>query len=272
MSKFFTIGDIHGRLDMMEEVLQDWNLDNERLILLGDLINVGPDTREVLTYAKQLHDNYGAIILKGNHEYAFQHFLETGQEELIDYTGFNWGPLLHGSRLLLFSQLSGGRHTTLSPKELSDYINHYHSDILPFIQSLKFFHNDKDFFFVHAGVNPKYPDWENTPLVDFTRIRTKESLLYNPFEKPFIFGHTRTGVIRGVASGKSKEESQKLIEDDSPWVSPCGSKLGLDGGNVYGGFLHGAHLDSSKENVLIKSVADDLYRNHTNILLKKTPQ
>jgi serine/threonine protein phosphatase 1 len=71
----FVIGDIHGRLDLLEklldciygamgeqEVFKDYGL-----VFLGDYVDRGPDTCGVLRRIQQLHMN-GAVCLQGNHE------------------------------------------------------------------------------------------------------------------------------------------------------------------------------------------------------------
>src|SRR5271154_3617738 len=63
------IGDIHGCLDEFEEILKklqyDWQKD--RVILLGDLIDRGPDSVGVVKKAREMN----LECLMGNHEHKF---------------------------------------------------------------------------------------------------------------------------------------------------------------------------------------------------------
>jgi diadenosine tetraphosphatase ApaH/serine/threonine PP2A family protein phosphatase len=60
------IGDIHGCLEEFNELLSklDYSASEDRVILLGDLVDRGPDSVGVVRYARQL----GLECLKGNHE------------------------------------------------------------------------------------------------------------------------------------------------------------------------------------------------------------
>jgi predicted phosphodiesterase len=63
--RLIAIGDIHGCHLEFAEMLDRLELDrNDRLVLLGDLINRGPDSCRVLDLARQ----HRAIALLGNHE------------------------------------------------------------------------------------------------------------------------------------------------------------------------------------------------------------
>jgi bis(5'-nucleosyl)-tetraphosphatase (symmetrical) len=63
------IGDIHGCLDEFNELMDklSYNKQEDRLILLGDLIDRGPDSVGVVQRARQL----GLECVMGNHEYKF---------------------------------------------------------------------------------------------------------------------------------------------------------------------------------------------------------
>ncbi|MBU6253299.1 MAG: metallophosphoesterase [Alphaproteobacteria bacterium] len=74
--RVYAIGDIHGRLDLFHQLLRRIEADNAArgradvwLILLGDLINRGPDSRGVIERALKLANSpQSAIFLMGNHE------------------------------------------------------------------------------------------------------------------------------------------------------------------------------------------------------------
>lgn len=62
--KTIVVGDIHGCIDEFKELLHDVIIPGDRLILLGDLIDRGPDPAAVVALAKAL----GAKCVMGNHE------------------------------------------------------------------------------------------------------------------------------------------------------------------------------------------------------------
>lgn len=63
------ISDIHGCIDEFEELLKkiSYNKKSDRIILLGDLIDRGPDSLAVVQKARQM--NLECVM--GNHEYKF---------------------------------------------------------------------------------------------------------------------------------------------------------------------------------------------------------
>ena len=79
------IGDIHGCLAELKELLLklDYSEDNYGLfrhphrifVLVGDVIDRGPDAFKVLQFIKHHIDNKLALMVSGNHEYKFAKYL-----------------------------------------------------------------------------------------------------------------------------------------------------------------------------------------------------
>lgn len=84
--------------------------------------------------------------------------------------------------------------------------------------------------FVHAGVNLLLKDWKNSNTNDFRWIRNPFIYEKNDTGKIIVFGHTPTMFIRS--------EMKSDI-----WISPCKTKIGIDGGAIYGGMLHGLRIN-----------------------------
>jgi bis(5'-nucleosyl)-tetraphosphatase (symmetrical) len=64
----YAIGDIHGCWETLQDLLEriDYTPDNDRVWLVGDLVNGGPDSLQVLRWARRLGDR-GVTVL-GNHD------------------------------------------------------------------------------------------------------------------------------------------------------------------------------------------------------------
>lgn len=76
--RLFAVGDIHGCYAEFAELLSRLALAKEdRLVLLGDLINRGPDSCKVLDLARENR----AISLLGNHELRFLKYRRTGEKK-----------------------------------------------------------------------------------------------------------------------------------------------------------------------------------------------
>ncbi len=73
--RIFFVGDVHGCFDELQLLLRKagYNPLHHRLVLLGDLINKGPDSFKVLSYARA---NKQVTSLMGNHEFKFIQALE----------------------------------------------------------------------------------------------------------------------------------------------------------------------------------------------------
>src|ERR1051325_2433791 len=78
--RLIAIGDIHGCHLEFAELLARLELTKEdRLILLGDLVNRGPDSCKVLDLARE----HRAIALLGNHELRLLNFRRTGETKFF---------------------------------------------------------------------------------------------------------------------------------------------------------------------------------------------
>jgi serine/threonine protein phosphatase 1 len=75
--RVYAIGDVHGRLDLLEALLAEIKRHNTltaaeetttTLVFLGDLIDRGPQSAQCLDLIASLHDIGGTIVTRGNHE------------------------------------------------------------------------------------------------------------------------------------------------------------------------------------------------------------
>jgi serine/threonine protein phosphatase 1 len=78
--RLIAVGDIHGCHNEFSELLGQLELaDGDRLVLLGDLVNRGPDSCKVIDLAK----GAGATSLLGNHELRLLKFRKTGDRKYM---------------------------------------------------------------------------------------------------------------------------------------------------------------------------------------------
>lgn len=75
----FVVGDLHGRLDLLERLLSKQPA-GTHLVFVGDLIDRGEQSAEVLHRVAQLCDE-GAQCLMGNHERMMLDFLDDPSEK-----------------------------------------------------------------------------------------------------------------------------------------------------------------------------------------------
>ena len=65
------IGDVHGALQPLEALIARLGLDEgDRLVLLGDLVDKGPDPADTVKFVRQLSETapFDLVLVEGNHE------------------------------------------------------------------------------------------------------------------------------------------------------------------------------------------------------------
>ena len=198
-SKTFVIGDIHGRLGMLTRLMDKipWRPGRDALIFLGDYVDRGPNSREVVDYILSLTRNYVRIsCIMGNHE-----------DMLLDYL---WGV----NRNLY---LANGGLTTLKAYRSEQnpgtplFVGDIPRDHMAFYTSLKPFIELEHYYLVHAGFRPGIP-MARQSRTDMMWIREPFISSTFDFGKKVVFGHTsfpeplvmanKIGVDTGAAYGK----------------------------------------------------------------------
>ena len=97
MKRLLIISDIHGEIELFERLLTDVDYDstNDQLILLGDYVDRGTNSKKVLDKVIELKSQ-GAFVLKGNHEDMMIKALTTDEE----HSWKNWVNRNGGSKTL----------------------------------------------------------------------------------------------------------------------------------------------------------------------------
>lgn len=84
--RLIAIGDIHGCHQEFEDLLGKLNLEkSDRIILLGDLINRGPDSARVIALARE----HAKLSLLGNHELRLLNYRKTGDPTHLKKSDFD---------------------------------------------------------------------------------------------------------------------------------------------------------------------------------------
>ncbi|MEX1030670.1 MAG: serine/threonine protein phosphatase [Paenibacillaceae bacterium] len=109
------------------------------------------------------------------------------------------------------------------------FISTNYKQHLTFLANLPLYHEDHNYIYVHAGLNPNFMNWREQPERDFMYI--KDPFIYHPtvVTKPVVFGHTNTMDIHGSAD---------------IWFG--GDKIGIDGGCAYGMQLNALEIKDSR--------------------------
>ncbi len=240
--RIYAIGDIHGRLDLFEALVAQIRRDNEargparvRLILLGDLIDRGPDSAELVARCRALASRSAAfLVLKGNHEAmmvdalrgnlnALALWLRSGGDAALRSWGVAPGLLRNGASPALFEA-----SRRLVP-----------ADLLAWLDALPLSHLAGDYLFVHAGIRPGVPfasqsaqdmlwirrefldsDADHDVVVVHGHSITDKGVVIQPNRIGIDTGAYRTGVLTALA-----------LEEDRRWtISTTADGVRTDGG------------------------------------------
>ena len=165
----YAIGDIHGRLDLLEDLQRRILSDStgrdaqERLLVyLGDLVSRGPDSRGVIDCVRQwLPAGFKRVVLKGNHEDLLLR-THAGEFEAarhwLDYGGIE-AMASYGVRVAD----DQGRDEVAIAELCRRFAAAFPAEHLEFFSSLRLNHRIGDFFFVHGGVRPGVALEEQNP-------------------------------------------------------------------------------------------------------------
>jgi serine/threonine protein phosphatase 1 len=189
--RVYAIGDVHGRADLLKQIFAgiDADLisrpaDVTLEIFLGDYIDRGPASSEVLDLLIGRRHSHPTFCLKGNHEAYMLEFLR-------DPTVLDEWSRCGGLETLLSYGLKPS--LSLDPDERARLANAF-KRALPekhrhFLSSLRTTFTCGDFYFVHAGVRPGVPLKHQTED-DLLWIREDFLLHEEQFEKVIVHGHT----------------------------------------------------------------------------------
>jgi serine/threonine protein phosphatase 1 len=154
--RVYAVGDIHGRLDLFDELLKHIETDHRArqpaeadVILLGDLIDRGPASAAVVRRAMKPLGWARLITLRGNHEAALLDTLDGIHDSVLLW-------LANGGRESLRSW--GVAENIICNGKIDELIEATRKAISPteraWLARTRQYVQVGDYFFVHAGVRP----------------------------------------------------------------------------------------------------------------------
>lgn len=156
----YAVGDVHGRLDLLEELLAAIEADCKArpkakvtIVFLGDLIDRGPQSADVVERLRHYRPAFASpLFLMGNHEEVLLRLLD-GEAALLD----DW--LLYGGAECARSY--GLDPATLGDAERGDALRHLRGAVphahVKFLKSFVDTATFGSYLFVHAGIRPGIP-------------------------------------------------------------------------------------------------------------------
>jgi len=226
-TRHYVVGDIHGRLDLFDALIAAIEEDDSQrpeaateIILLGDLVDRGPESAGVIARAREWQKRRTVRVLAGNHEEMFleafekpdvlRHFLKHGGRETIMSYGISKKQFNAMTLDELFMMLP-----QIVPQSERDYVAAFEDMIIA-----------GDYLFVHAGIDPTMPIAAQKRS-DMLWIRDRFLSHEGPLEKVVVHGHT-------------------IFER----VMDCGNRIGIDTGAFRSGVLTALVLEADQRRIL----------------------
>jgi serine/threonine protein phosphatase 1 len=201
----YVIGDIHGEYKKIKLLIENKLGSISELVFIGDYIDKGNKSKDVIEYLLKLDETYNCVFLKGNHEYMFLKALNK-QKKAIEFMQ-NYGGVAT-LKSYLKDLYSGNIEKDF--KKIKKIMDAQHLD---FILNTDLYYETDDFLMIHAGINPDNIDLnKNNEDIFFIRdkfIKSREKIK----NKRIIFGHTAF---------------------KKPYFDPF--KIGIDTGATYKGY------------------------------------
>jgi serine/threonine protein phosphatase 1 len=226
--RIYAIGDVHGCAHLLDRLLAAIDADDAgrepaatTLIFLGDLVDRGPDSAEVVARVLGLHEERPDVrLLLGNHEEVFLAALDGDPRALKLFTriggretAISYGIAPAAYESMSYDELAAALAAAVPPDHRTFLAGGTEMEIIG------------DYAFVHAGVRPGRP-FDQQQGTDLRWIR--DSFLHHRtrMEKIVVHGHTiceevefrphRIGVDTGAyQSGKL---SALALEGDRSWA------------------------------------------------------
>lgn len=190
--RVYAIGDIHGRLDLLDDALSRIEADIDArepaqniIVFLGDLIDRGPSSAQVVERLRTYQcDSVRTIFLIGNHEEVLLRLLRGESSFLRDWLAFGGAECArsYGISASALKRMDPARAVAVLSEKIPE--NH-RSFIQGFVDTFRI----GSYLFVHAGIRPGVPLSDQSQS-DLRWIR--QPFLENADDHGFIVVHGHT--------------------------------------------------------------------------------
>jgi serine/threonine protein phosphatase 1 len=226
----YVVGDIHGRLDLLEALLHKIHRDIEQraplktlLVFVGDLIDRGPQSAEVVerlrTYS---HPGVQPVFLLGNHEEVLLRILDGDTSLIASWLKFGGVQCMKSYGVAPGQLAAAGERDAVAIVKAA--IPHDHVEFIRgFIDTCRF----GDYLFVHAGIRPGV-DLEEQRQTDLRWIR--EPFLLDDTDHGFVVVHGHT------ISPEVEERANRIGIDTGAFATGVLTALGIEGTDRW--YLH----------------------------------
>jgi serine/threonine protein phosphatase 1 len=219
----YVVGDVHGRLDLLNQLLDDIEREIQDrparkvlLVFLGDLIDRGPQSAQVIERLRTYrHDRIRPIFLLGNHEEVLLRILRGDTDPIRAWLRFGGAECLssYGADARRVARQSDEK----ALQSIRAAIPPHHIEFLnSFVDTCRF----GDYLFVHAGIRPGVPIAEQLQS-DLRWIRAP--FLQNDSDHGCVVVHGHT------ISDEVEERANRIGIDTGAYRSGILTALVIDG-------------------------------------------
>jgi len=221
--RIYAIGDIHGRLDLLDRILGLIDEDDRargpartELIFLGDLVDRGPDSVGVIERLMALREERPGRCLMGNHEEVFLRAVAG------DLRALRFLVRIGGRETLISYGISEEEYRALDYDELLAVLQaKVPSSHVAFLSAYEYWIEVGDYLFVHAGLRPGVAV-EDQKTSDLCWIREDFLSHRESFDKMVVHGHSITDEV--------DERPNRIGIDTGAFASGRLTAIALEGG------------------------------------------
>lgn len=221
--RVYAIGDIHGRADLFDDLLRRIDADNANrppmdteLLLLGDLVDRGPQSADVVRRALELRDLGYVRFLKGNHEEVFVRAAQGDEKALRFFIRIG------GRETILSYGLSPQDYDAMDYAQLMEWVlANIPREHVDFIADFEDIIEIGDYAFVHAGIRPDVP-LDAQKSSDLRWIRDEFLSHSGDHGRLIVHGHTITQSVDICPN--------RIGIDTGAYASGRLTAIGLEGG------------------------------------------
>lgn len=222
-TRVYAIGDVHGCLDLLSDLLRRIKADSSAnpvsrdvIVFLGDLIDRGPESAGVIDYLIRARASLpNPVFIAGNHEEMLLRILAGETRHLPDWLAYGGDECVASYGIDPASLLR--LHHEKAANAIRAAVPPSH---LEFIQSFGDSFKLGDYLFVHAGVRPGVALKDQT-IADLHWIR--DDFLNSPARLPYMVVHGHT------ISRQPDEREYRIGVDTGAYMSGTLTAVRLEG-------------------------------------------
>lgn len=225
--EIFVIGDVHGCYDELKELLSVSNVNSDRIlkIFVGDLVNKGPKSRDVLNLVR---NSRSMLSVRGNHDEVV--LREYFNSKKSDYK-------LKDKNLWI---------KDLTEEDVNYLVELPYTISLPSLNSIV----------VHAGLIPGIPK----EIIDPTdMVHMRNLVMTDYFWEGGIMASDHTKKGEAWATMWGGPEHVYFGHDAKRMLQKEFRATGLDTGCVYGNYLTGVFIDGKRKGEFVQVKAFEVY-------------